>query len=88
MWRLWHRLFGWDYVALHWGVSRSVVCRVQTTPDGYPFVIHHEMFFWLNDDYTADEFDGSRRRFAPLTFELAGPAAPLERPTPPPITND
>lgn len=33
MWRLWHRLFGWHYVAVTYGDSDSI-CRVIRAPNG------------------------------------------------------
>lgn len=37
MWKLWHKLFGWEYVrVLYFGVS--IPCRVKYTPLGDPYI--------------------------------------------------
>ncbi len=42
MWKLWHRLFGWDYVVTEVYCQgrhiEDVIVRVQKTADGHEFV--------------------------------------------------
>jgi hypothetical protein len=37
MYKLWHKLFGWDYVLFKFGSSR-IIRRVHTSPTGIKFV--------------------------------------------------
>lgn len=37
MWKLWHRLFGCDYIHYTNSIGTESVCRVQYTPTGRPY---------------------------------------------------
>lgn len=48
MYKLFHRLFGWDYVGFKFGYN-TTVRRVQTAPNGEPYVICCGKFIRLNE---------------------------------------
>jgi hypothetical protein len=60
MWRLWHYLFGWHYVAFHWGFGRITVCRVRQSPNG------HQYIMWWGEMHLLHE---RWRKFTPLTWD-------------------
>lgn len=61
MWRLWHRLFGWHYVAIQHGFD-DIIGRVQTDGDGRPYVRCYDSHYDLKT---------TRRNWTPLTFPRA-----------------
>lgn len=38
MWRLWHKLFGWEYIAMSYSGALYVVSRVRETPSGIKYI--------------------------------------------------
>ena len=58
MWRLWHRIFGWNYVLVEFGHSLSLA-RVEVDGDGRPYAQVCGRYF---DLATCD------REWVPLTF--------------------
>ena len=61
MWRVWHRLFGWHYVAIRFG-GNHCTRRVLTDGDGRPYVT-------LYGDHVDLKTTG--REWWPLTFPRA-----------------
>lgn len=35
MWRLWHKLFGWDYI--YWSLGTHGVRRIRVAPNGFVY---------------------------------------------------
>jgi hypothetical protein len=46
MWRLWHRLFGWEYVAIRYGFSDQIL-RVRRSAEGDPICFFLDQTFHL-----------------------------------------
>ncbi|PCI53444.1 MAG: hypothetical protein COB36_12315 [Alphaproteobacteria bacterium] len=38
MWKLWHKLFGWDFIQLKYGWGTKIR-RVRYMPSAYPYVV-------------------------------------------------
>lgn len=34
MWRLWHKLFGWEYALIRWAFCDQKIVRLRKTPNG------------------------------------------------------
>jgi hypothetical protein len=37
MWRLWHKLFGWDYIQWKLGLGTHSVRRIRVAPNGFVY---------------------------------------------------
>lgn len=37
MWKIWHKLFGWDYIVFSFGLA-DTVRRIRVTPNGKEYV--------------------------------------------------
>lgn len=61
MWRLWHRLFGWHFVAFSYGYSHHVR-RVRLDGNGNAYVRICDEHLYLSD---------KTERWQPLTFRSA-----------------
>lgn len=44
MWRLWNKLFGWDYV-----VSKGKVCRIHNAKNGVSYIVEYTSTQWMED---------------------------------------
>lgn len=74
-WRLNHRLFGWHYIAAHFGDSDHVL-RVQTLPSGRMVVDLFGSFYDLDcmQMKLVPTTVGRERPFLPLTWVPTAPA--------------
>lgn len=59
MYKIWHRLFGWDYVAVSFAVG-MVICRVIVAPNGKEYIELYGDKLFLEDKIV-------HRRFKHLT---------------------
>lgn len=50
MWRLWHKLFGWQYVVVSVVQGDSLVAKVHSGPDGIPYVMAYGDIVFLTYD--------------------------------------
>jgi len=48
MWRLWNKLFGWEYVVIPWAFSDTKVVRVRYTQDGVPYLKVYDRILTLD----------------------------------------
>jgi hypothetical protein len=54
MYKIWHKLFGWDYV--HWSNSYARgISRVRLTPDGTAFYWRYRFIHCLDKITSADQ---------------------------------
>lgn len=65
MWKLWHKLFGWDYIVVT--IGRGFIFRVHDAPNGT------RLIYMGSEDACIMNFDGtfknSRHTWEPLTFK-------------------
>lgn len=48
MWKLWHFLFGWDYVMFPMGFSLPIR-RIRRTPNGKEYVLWYGNIYFVGD---------------------------------------
>lgn len=65
MWKILHKLFGWDYVLIRWNGEHKVR-RVRTLKNCDRYVVQGGEFFFLNEDGSTTE----GRDYKPLTWDL------------------
>jgi hypothetical protein len=74
MWRLWHRLFGFEYVAIRYGFDDKI-CRVHRSAEGDPICYLFRNTFHLtalpsqlgDKRYIATEATGTIKLWLPMT---------------------
>lgn len=66
-WKLFHKLFGWDYV-LYSPEGSRIVLRVKKCPMGRPYVVRHGDILFLRTDGTFK--NSSHTGYLPLTWEF------------------
>jgi hypothetical protein len=65
MWKILHKVFGWDYVLIRWNGEHKVR-RVRTLKNCDRYVVQGGEFFFLNEDGSTTE----GRDYKPLTWDL------------------
>lgn len=48
MWRIWNKLFGWQYALVEYGFD-TYVSRVYSLPDGREYVLIYNQLIFLDD---------------------------------------
>ena len=66
MWKLWHRLFGWDYVQVD--MAGLVVKRLRWTPNGNPYIKWLGRIYLLRGKIHGKKY-GGREWFDHLTIK-------------------
>ena len=52
MWKLWHKLFGWNYVRVQYPEQGSIVwaiCKIKTTPKGDKYIMLKKNLILLSE---------------------------------------
>jgi hypothetical protein len=66
MWKLWHYIFGWHYVAVETCLGSTKIRRIRKTPNGRKYVIVYLDIELFKDDKC--ELVDTSYRVTPLTF--------------------
>lgn len=85
MWRLFHKLFGWDYVLVMTSLE-NMACRLVDTASGPAAIVYRRPYI-MKQDGTFDDAGGQnfRMRWKPLTRQILFPES-LAPPSVPDVT--
>ena len=67
MWKIWHKLFGWDYIVFSYGIA-DIVKRIRVTSNGKEYVkVTSDMFFIDENNKILRSLSGGFKKFKHLT---------------------